>query len=161
MIVNRLDLLLLHVAPQVAQALLAALLTARHIVLTAGCVLLGKLSRIRLRLLLLESKLLKHKHLALLVSGELLVLLAVQCGEGGRGRRDRLDIGYATVVEQAGAVMVQDVGRDARVESGVVRCSSLGQLVQLVVLLRMDALMLFQVLRTLERLAADRARVGL
>jgi hypothetical protein len=122
---------------------------------------LGELSRIGLSLLLLEGKLLKHKHLALLVRGKLLVLLAVQRGEGGRGRRDRLDIRYASVIEQAGAVMVQDVGRDARVEGGVVRCGGLGQLVQLVVLLRVDTFVLFQVLRTLERLAADRAWVGL
>ncbi len=49
----------------------------------------------------------------------------------------------------------------ARVEVGVVGGGSLGQLVQLVVLLGVDTLMLLEILRTLERLATNRARVGL
>jgi hypothetical protein len=49
----------------------------------------------------------------------------------------------------------------AGVEVGVVRGGGLGQLVQLVVLLGVDTLMLLEILRTLERLATNRARVGL
>jgi hypothetical protein len=51
--------------------------------------------------------------------------------------------------------------REARVEVWVVRGRRLGQLVKLVVLLRVDALMLLEILRTLECLAADRAGMRL
>jgi hypothetical protein len=74
-IVDRLDLFLLHVVPEIAELFLTALLAA-------GDLFLCKLSSVGLGLLLLISELLEDEHLALLVRGELFVLLAVQRGEG-------------------------------------------------------------------------------
>ena len=142
-VVDRLDLGLFDVVPQVTQGLLTALLPAGH-------VLMGKLSSVRLSLLLLISELLQDEHLALLISSKLFVLLAVERGEGRRGRRDRLVLLVHAAVVQHVAIRVKAARGDARVESGVGRRSGFRKLVQLVVFLCVDTFVLFQVLGAFE-----------